>query len=595
MSSVSRPSSGKPSRPASPGRILSLCGARTGRTRWFLSRALPIRDAPDSAHPEGRILGWFGTNTDITGLREAEQQMAAAKEAAEEANRAKSQFIANMSHELRTPLSAIIGYSEMLEEEIEDSGDPSGLMDDMRKIESNARHLLSLINDVLDLSKIESGKMDVYPERFDVEQMVRDVGTVVQSLVEKKGNVLELSVAAGLGMMISDTTKIRQMLLNLLSNAAKFTEAGRITFSVERGPDPRGDGRLGWLMFRVRDTGIGMTEEQLAKLFQRFHQADLSTTRKFGGTGLGLAITKAFSTMLGGDVEVESVLGQGSTFTIRLPADVTAESARAAGKGDQEGADQEKAATETRHPVLVIDDDPATRDLISRFLEREGFAVQTASDGASGLSLARELRPCAILLDVMMPGVDGWTVLATLKADLKLAAIPVIMVTGVNERSLAYSLGAADYLTKPVEWDRLRQLMERYRNEKPPAPILVVEDEALTRQRLSATLRKAGWEVVEAENGRVALERIAEGRPELVLLDLMMPEMDGDAFLREVHKHSEWRSIPVVVLTAKDISPEERTVLAERTARVIQKGSTTLRELADEVRRVADAAHHQPS
>ena len=280
-----------------------------GEYRWFLSRAVPILDE------HGQVARYFGTNTDITEQREAEERLAAAKSAAEEANRAKSQFIANMSHELRTPLSAIIGYSEMLQEDVEDGAQLADLAVDIAKIESNARHLLGLINDVLDISKIESGKMEVYSETFEVEPMLREVESAVQSLIERNGNTLELKISpeGGLGAMHSDVTKIKQVLLNLLSNAAKFTEGGTITLSAERSGQER-------IVLRVSDTGIGMTEEQLTRLFQRFQQADASTTRKFGGTGLGLALTKAFSAMLGGDVDVESAPGQGSTFTVRLPA-----------------------------------------------------------------------------------------------------------------------------------------------------------------------------------------------------------------------------------------------------------------------------------
>ncbi|MGI4942414.1 MAG: PAS domain S-box protein [Janthinobacterium lividum] len=255
---------------------------------------------------------------DVTERKRSERDLIAAKDTAEEANRAKSTFMANMSHELRTPLSAIIGYSEMLQEEIEDSGDPGGIAGDMGKIEANARHLLGLINDVLDLSKIESGKMEVYAEDFDADVMVREVASTVQALTQTKGNTLELRIIPDLGTMHSDVTKIKQVLLNLLSNAAKFTAGGTVILSIERGPSLGLDGR-DWMTFRISDTGIGMTEEQLGKLFQRFQQADSSTTRRFGGTGLGLALTKAFSTMLGGNIEVESIPGQGSTFTVRLP------------------------------------------------------------------------------------------------------------------------------------------------------------------------------------------------------------------------------------------------------------------------------------
>lgn len=547
-----------------------------GQYRNFSVRGVPV------LREEGTIREWVGVHEDITLRREAEAELVAAKELAEDANRAKSQFIANMSHELRTPLSAIIGYAEMLEEEVEDAGDEAGVLDDLKKIESNARHLLTLINDVLDLSKVESGKMEVYAETFDAAAMVRDVAATVQSLMEKKGNHLELDVSDDLGAMHSDVTKIRQSLLNLLSNAAKFTEGGVIRLTAAR--ERRNDGD--WLRFAVADNGIGMTEEQRAKLFQRFAQADASTTRRFGGTGLGLAITKAFCRMLGGDIEVASEAGRGSTFTVELPATV------AGGEVDADGTapEEEEGGQDL---VLVVDDEASAREIVSRFLEREGFRVRTVGDGESGLVLARKLRPCAILLDVMMPRMDGWAVLTALKADPALSGIPVIMVSNVNERSLGFSLGAADYLTKPVEWSRLRETLDGFRSERAALPVLVVEDDEDARARLCATLVRAGWAVMEASNGREALEQVEHQRPELILLDLMMPEVDGFDFLRNLHANPDWHGIPVVVLTAKDVTAEDRALLQGQAQRIIQKGTTTMRDLMAEVRKVAAGATHR--
>ena len=535
----------------------------------------PVRDAA------GAVAGLFCACTETTQQVLAERDLAAAKEAAEQANRAKSTFIANMSHELRTPLSAIIGYSEMLQEEIEDGADAGGLAGDMRKIEANARHLLGLINDVLDLSKIESGKMEVYAETFDAAVMVRDVASTVRGLVAKKGNTLELRLAPGLGAMHSDVTKVRQVLLNLLSNAAKFTEGGTITLFAERGP---GRGGRDWLTFRVSDTGIGMTEEQLAKLFQRFQQADASTTRKFGGTGLGLSLTKAFSTMLGGDVAVESVPGRGSTFTTGLPA-VLPEPAQAMGaQGGTVGENTGHEAVPAGKVVLVVDDDPAQRELMTRFLEREGFSARTTADGPAGLELARKLRPKAILLDVMMPGMDGWSVLSALKADPELASIPVVMVTFVNERGLAASLGAADFVLKPVEWERFRQVMDRFREAE--GDVLVVDDDPDTRQRMRTVLEKDGWTVAEAADGQEALDHVARTVPRLILLDLTMPVMDGFTFLHALRERPGCADIPVVVLTARDLTNEERRRL-HGARQVLNKGATSLRALAGELRTLA--------
>jgi CheY-like chemotaxis protein/anti-sigma regulatory factor (Ser/Thr protein kinase) len=377
--------------------------------------------------------------------------------------------------------------------------------------------------------------------------------------------------------MRTDQTKVRQCLINLLSNAAKFTEKGRITLAVSRAPQ---DGR-DWLTFSVSDTGIGMTPEQIERLFERFSQADASTTRRFGGSGLGLALTRAFARMLGGEVEVTSSYGKGSTFTIRLPAELEEQAPEVDGNaGAEPGC------------VLIVDDDPATRELLARFLEKEGFRIRTAGDGRAGLELARNLRPRVVLLDVTMPRMDGWAVLRALKADPELGSIPVVMVTIVDEQNLAFSLGATDYLQKPIEWERLKDVMDRFRGPDACAGALVVEDDPETRERLQALLVRERWSVATAENGRAALDRLAEAKPCLILLDLMMPEMDGFAFLRELRARPDGRDIPVVVLTAKDITAEDRRRLDGRADRVIQKGSMSLRDLAGELRRIVggDAA-----
>ncbi|MDB5509156.1 MAG: domain S-box protein [Hyphomicrobiales bacterium] len=546
---------------------------RSGEWRHMLVRAVPIFDDGDESVRE-----WAGSSTDITERKSMEIELATARDAAEQANRAKSQFIANMSHELRTPLSAVIGYSEMLQEELEDRNETE-LLEDMRKIESNARHLLGLINDVLDLSKIEAEKMEVYPETFQVGEMVRDVAATVEALVTKKENDFEVQIDdAAVGEMHTDQTKLRQCLINLLSNASKFTENGRITLSAE---PSRRDGDA-WVTFKVVDTGIGMTEEQVAKLFERFTQADASTTRKFGGTGLGLAITRAFSTMLGGDIEVQSAYGSGTTFSLHLPAKLSSSLVRDMPESSAQGRPAE-SSERPENCVLIIDDDPATRDLLARFLRKEGFSVRAAADGEAGLELARTLRPRVILLDVTMPRMDGWTVLRALKADPDLVSVPVVMVTIIDEQNLAFTLGASDYLAKPIEWDRLKGVMDQFRREERAGTAMIVDDDPEARERLDSLLQKEGWKTTQAENGKLALDRMASEPPDLILLDLMMPEMDGFAFLREMRTHAQWRNIPVVVLTAKDITAADRKRLAPRADRVIQKGSMSMRDLAREL------------
>jgi signal transduction histidine kinase/DNA-binding response OmpR family regulator/HAMP domain-containing protein len=507
-----------------------------------------------------------------------------AREAAEAASRAKSTFLANMSHELRTPLNAVIGYSEMLAEDFEDR-DLEVFIPDLQRIRAAGKHLQALIDDVLDLSKIEAGKMELYLETFEVSRLIEDMVSTVQPLVEEKANRLEVCCTDDLGCMYADLTKVRQGLLNLLSNAAKFTDGGRIALDVAREAVEGAD----WIRFSVSDTGIGISPEHMGKLFQAFSQADASTTRQYGGTGLGLVITRHFCQMMGGELTVESELGVGSTFTIRLPALVQERRIEPALVVDSRFEPLPEGAS----TVLVIDDEPGVCHLVRRFLSKEGFRVETALDGEEGLRLARELQPDAITLDVLMPGMDGWTVLAMLKTDPDLADIPVIMLTIVDDKSRGYMLGASEYMTKPIDRERLIAILHKYQSAPRPFRVLVVEDEIMTREMLRRTLEKEGWAVVEAENGRVALERVAEAPPGLILLDLMMPEMDGFQFVAELRKNEAWRFIPVLVVTAQDLTVEDRLRLNGYVEKILQKQAYSRDALLAEVRDLVAAAVRQ--
>jgi signal transduction histidine kinase/CheY-like chemotaxis protein len=496
----------------------------------------------------------------------------------EVASQHKSQFLANMSHELRTPLNAIIGLSEMLLEDARAVGN-TDTVEPLERILRAGTHLLTLINEILDLSKIEAGKMELHIEEVAIRPLVEEVVATIRPLVDKNRNRLTVHCPPDVGMMRADGTRVRQALLNLLSNANKFTERGTVALSVARESVDDEE----WIRFAVADTGIGMTREQTAKLFEEFADVDAATRRKYGGTGLGLAISRRFCQMMGGDITVVSELGKGSTFTIHLPA-----LAAVAPPREQP----------TRHPrmsvapasgmqhrlVLVIDDDVTVCEVMERFLTREGFAPVTATSGAEGLRRARELKPAAITLDIMLPDIDGWTVLAALKGDPELAEIPVIVVTIVDDRTRGYALGAVDYLVKPIDRDRLAKILRGLRGDRPMHRVLVVEDDESTRDVIRQTLEREGWVVTVAENGRVALERLLEAQPEAIVLDLMMPEMDGFEFLVELRRHEGWRSIPVLVVTAKDLTDEDRWRLNGGVERIIQKGLHGREALLAEIR-----------
>jgi PAS domain S-box-containing protein len=557
-----------------------------------LSRKVPLHNA------EGQVVGILGVSLDITQRKQAEAALQRAKEAAESANRAKSQFLANMSHELRTPLNAIIGYSEMLQEEAQDLGEPH-LIADLEKIRTAGKHLLAIINDILDLSKIEAGKMQLYLENFDVPALVQEVVSTVTPLIEKGQNTLQVQCADGLGLMRSDVTKVRQALFNLLSNASKFTQQGTIQLTVaklnlEKDTLPLQDWNLPaslalnttpeWLIFRVTDSGIGMEAEQIERVFDAFTQADASTTRKYGGTGLGLSITHRFCKLLGGDISVQSTVGQGSTFTICLPTRAVALSSEPFDEAPLDAPVPQEVKPSGAPTILVIDDDPTVLDLMRRFLTKEGYWVETAGSGEMGLELARTVRPAVITLDVMMAGMDGWSVLTALKADPDLAHTPVIMLTMIDDKNLGYALGAADYLTKPIDRTRLAAVLSKYSCDRARCTVLLVEDDADTRSMMRWMLAKEGWTIVEAENGQVALTRVVEQPPELILLDLMMPQMDGFTFITELRQNPQWRTIPIVVITAMSLTPEERMQLNGYVIQILQKSAYTREQLLGEVR-----------
>ncbi|MGA2133725.1 MAG: response regulator [Bryobacteraceae bacterium] len=514
---------------------------------------------------------------EIAQRRQAQEELLAAKQSAEESSRSKSVFLANMSHELRTPLNAIIGYSEMLREEADELGRGS-CSTDLGRISDAGKHLLALINSVLDLSKVEAGKTEISWEDASVARILDEAAGAMAPLARKNNNQLVVSCEPDLPAMHVDVIKFRQSLYNLIANACKFTENG--TVSVDVAP-VNADG-ADWIEWRVRDTGIGIPADQIGKLFRPFTQVDASTSRKYGGTGLGLAISQRFCTLMGGAIRVASEPGKGSTFTIRLPYPRTEpilNPAAAATPALERHAPPRGAAPS--NTVLVIDDDPAVRDLMTRSLRKAGFQVVLASSGMEGLRQARETRPAAITLDVFMPGINGWAVLSTLRTDPDLAEIPVILVTVSDDRKRACLLGATDFLQKPIHPDTLVAAL-KHRLGMPQETVLVVDDDPSSRDVAARTLRKHFGSVLEAADGRLALDCLRRHQVGLILLDLMMPGMDGFDFLQALRQVESWRRIPVVVLTAKEITPEDRNRL-HGVRHILSKSDCPAMALAGEI------------
>lgn len=496
---------------------------------------------------------------EIIERKRIEEALEYAKQAAETANISKSRFLANMSHELRTPLNAIIGYSEMLQEEAEDL-EQDNCIADLKKIQAAGRHLLGLINDVLDLSKIEAGKMELLLESFDLGILLDEVESTVRPLIEKRENALAVTRPDLLGNVYMDMTRLRQMLLNLLSNAAKFTEKGLIHLKVYHQTHAAKE----WVIFQITDNGIGMTLEQQGKLFQPFTQADASTTRRYGGTGLGLTITKQFAEMMGGYIRVESEFGEGSTFTLSLPVYVQTREQLPI-----------ESPPEPEIPlgvgvVLVIDNQINERELLKENLSRLGYAVAVATSGEESLRLAKKIRPDAIVLDFSTAEAEGWQVLSTLKSDSLLAHIPVIIAKGNEGKGIA--MGAIDCLPKSVDRKQLAAILNKYHvGNDPRNLIMVVDDDEYIRESLTALLEVQGWRVFQAEDGQVALDHLDTKKPALILLDLNMPEMNGFKFIENLQKNEKWCTTPVVVLTATELSAEEFARLNNSVETIVRK------------------------
>lgn len=550
------------------GRIDAWVAERLARHKNPVAAEVQHRDGDRWIQVSERRIAGGGTvavYTDITEIKRHAAQLELARDQAMAATRAKSQFLTNMSHELRTPLNAIIGITEMLKEEAQETGEDP-LIEPLDRIHHAGAHLLALINEILDLAKIESGKFELHSEEVDLGCLMEDVARTTDPLAAKNGNRLDVRIASGLGSIQADPVRLRQVVLNLLSNSCKFTKNGIITLRADREAGAGGDR----VRISVQDTGIGLSEDQCAKLFQEFSQADSSTTRKYGGTGLGLAISRRLCRIMGGDIEVQSTVGVGSTFTVTLPAGQGLTGNRGTHSGLRRSPIYAQPFGQGRR-ALIIDDEDTSRNILRQILTREGFDVMTAESGRQGIQMARDFRPSVITLDVLMPDLDGWSTLQELKRDVELRDIPVIMVTIVDEENRGYALGAAAYLTKPINRECLLKALASCRPDHASPRVLVVEDDAHTRGWLTRILREDGWEVAEAENGRVALERLPLVNPDIILLDLMMPEMDGFEFVDEIRRDEKTRHLPLIVLTAADLSEEDHRRLSGSIQKILHK------------------------
>lgn len=569
------------------------------RTKDFNARAKKINDdeigtlvdslntmLADLASRES-ILAWNKIlEEEIQERKQVEKDLIDMRNNAEAANRAKSQFLANMSHELRTPLNAIIGYSEMVFEILsEDNVDPAEIAGDIDKIRAAGRHLLSLINDILDLSKIEAGKMDLNIESIDTKTLVTDAINTIKPLAEIRKNRLSVSIEDNLGEIHTDIIKVRQILFNMLSNAVKFTENGKVSLQCYRSMENDSDN----IVFEISDTGIGISEESLKHLFRPFTQADTSTTRRFGGTGLGLAICSSYAQMLGGSIKVRSTLGSGSTFIISLPHNI--EGARRPTEDQQPDAIstlmQETFAKKTR--VLLIDDDESVHSILEFQLSRHGFEITSAFSGADGLRKAMSDAFDVIVLDIIMPEMDGWQVLQAIKSSSHSREIPVVLYTIVAESEKGFALGAADYLVKPISKQHIIATLQRFNRSSQRKNILIIDDDSDTHRLFKSYLANTEAELLSAYGGSEGLDLITQrGDIDLILLDLIMPEMNGFEFIENFYKLRPHKDIPIIVVSARDLSSTERELLLHHVDMIITKGICEKDELIGHILHLLD-------
>ena len=528
------------------------------------------RNSSEEASVELMLVAFSRMSDEVNGLIDARtSEMESARDEARDASDQKTKFFANMSHELRTPLNAILGYGEMLYEDCEDLG-YDDLLPDLKKITSSGTHLLSLINNILDLSKIEAGKMELFVTSFEVENMIQTIKDVSEPLAAKNDNGFVINLDGAMGSMSQDETKLRQCITNFLSNGFKFTKNGTVTLDVKS----RMIDGVEFIDFAVIDTGAGMSPEGVAKVFEEYTQAERSTSANYGGTGLGLPISKKFAEMMGGDVVVTSEEGVGSTFTMSVPRECPEYSEDEVDANVINLDDQDNL-------VVLVDDDVAMHDLIKRTISKLNLTLLGATNSEKGMELIREVKPKLILLDVLMPGRDGWSLLKECKTDKDLKSIPVIMISQLNQSNLASSLGANDYLTKPIDRTHFINTVKRVLgNETQDHKVLVIDDDKDVRELLSRLLKDAGYRPIDARDGKEGLERTKD-EPSLIILDLEMPRMDGFEFLDNYIKEvPEDKRAPVLVFSGKDLTDVQEDLLKERVVGLVKKDDVSMENLS---------------
>ena len=513
--------------------------------------------------------------------------LAIARDAAVQASKAKSQFLANMSHELRTPLNAIIGYSELLLE-CEAVTIEEDTTADVKKILTSGKHLLTLINDILDISKIEAGKVSLELYDFSVAELLEDIALTTKPLVAKNRNRLLLEYPTNIGYMCADATKLTQVLLNLISNAAKFTDEGNITLTAEKTDEER-------ILFKVKDTGIGLKQGEIDKLFRPFSQADNSTTRKYGGTGLGLAISRHYCQLMGGDLwAAGGTPDTGAEFSVCLPMNVKEPVVLPINEAGHELTPCDAKASRIRggdglerrryiSKVLIVDEDHAVCESLRALLLESGYEAQVSHSAEQAIDKVYTDRPDVVILDMLLSGNDGWSVLTKIKQDPRLQHISVIVVSIMEDKNIGYALGAIDYLPKPIDPKRLTDLVNKNIRKNNSAPILLIESDDTVRYTIKQALRNHHWQIIEAENVPQAMAVLERQIPALIIHALIMQEMDGIEFLSKLQADERWRSIPHITISPGDLTHMEQQRLQQSVNTIMQHTHKNSRQAMDEV------------